>query len=77
MPTSLRRAFEIDRLCGNTLWTDTFITECCLRQRRTTVRFQIDIDDPSILPLFSIKHHWRHRIWLCSPVTTFGVGSHH
>ena len=36
MPTSLCRAFEIDRLCGNTL-TDAFITECHLPQRRTTV----------------------------------------
>ena len=69
------------------MWIDAFITKYCLRQRRTTVQFRIDIDDPSILLLFSIKHHWRHRIWLCSQVTTFGVndtgpfipgvGSHH
>ena len=87
IPTSLRGAFELDRRCGNTLWTDAFITEFRL-QRRTTVQFRIDTDEPTILPLFSIEHHWRHRVRLCSPPTTFavndsgplinaGVGSHH
>ena len=84
MPTSLRRAFEIDRCSGTTLWQDAFVAECLLIRQHRNVHIRIDIDDPTILPLFSIKRHWRHKIRLCSSLTTFsvhdpfpGVGSSH
>ena len=73
MPTSLCNAFEIDRCSGTTLWQDAFVTECLLIREQRNIHIRIDIDDPTILPLFSIKPHWRHRIRLCSSLTTFSV----